>query len=266
MIRRIRERFLFIDNTKKSYRLIIISLFLFTNWLSASNKWENPTKQLVENKGQIKNQFGESNKAVLFQYYDKYWNVSICDSGFRYQYNHYNSKTKKFDASRLYQTFLSIRPLSSVKIERIYGENNQLTSLRFLNVLPDINLFIETDGGFKYSFELQNKASINSIVWKYFGYDKDITQYLSEKISLEVGNRTFSDDFPRVFYLDRKGDEVEIDKPLFTSKNGVIGVKFNAPAVVAVRASRIKMLFVTAITQVKLQFPLRVVHLHIFIK
>ncbi len=135
-----------------------------------------------------------------------------------------------------------------------------------MNVLPDINLFIETDGGFKYSFELQNKASINSIVWKYFGYDKDITQYLSEKISLEVGNRTFSDDFPRVFYLDRKGDEVEIDKPFFTSKNGVIGVKFNAPAVVAVRASRIKMLFVTAITQVKLQFPLRVVHLLIFIQ
>jgi len=229
MIRRIRERFLFTDNTKKSYRLIIISLFLFTNWLSASNKWENPTKQLVENKGQIKNQFGESNKAVLFQYYDKYWNVSICDSGFRYQYNHYNSKTKKFDASRLHQTFLSIRPLSSVKIERIYGENNQLTSLRFLNVLPDINLFIETEGGFKYSFELQNKASINSIVWKYFGYDKDITQYPSDKISLEVGNRTFSDDFPRVFYLDRKGDEVEIDKPFFTSKNGVIGVKFNVP-------------------------------------
>lgn len=209
------------------YCLLLILIFNADSAVFAGRFQEIPRQKLVENTGQIKDQFGKTNLSVLYQFSDNNWNISICDSGFRYQYNEFNKATQKFDAHRMHQTFVFNKQLREVNVERIYNANQELSALRFKNVLPNINLLVETVSGFKYSFELSNNADPSLIRWRYFGINNDNTVYPSEKINLTIDKYTFTDDFPAVFIENQDGSQRNIDKPQFIKIQGTIALRFN---------------------------------------
>ena len=85
----------------------------------------------VENKGQIIDQNGKINNGVLFQYSDREWNVSICDSGFRYQFDQFDLTRKVFNSRRFHQTFNFEKSLSKCEKEYIKDGSGSIFAIRF---------------------------------------------------------------------------------------------------------------------------------------
>ena len=160
----------------------------------------------VENKGQIIDQNGKINKGVLFQYSDREWNVSICDSGFRYQLDQFDLKRKVFNSRRFHQTFNFEKSLSKCEKEYLKDGSGSILAIRFKEVFAGVNLYIEgVNNNFKYSFEINHKGTYKLIRWKYYGIDSDKTIYPSDHIDLIVNKQEIIDDFPAVFIKDAFG-------------------------------------------------------------
>ncbi|MFY8022138.1 MAG: T9SS type A sorting domain-containing protein [Bacteroidia bacterium] len=249
---------------KKPFSLVL-SLFALTIPFYTYSASVGPVKLIesksyfIENKGQIKDQYGQSNPFVNFILPSKGLNVQIRRNGFSYDLIQVQKKNK-IQTPKLVQKkdigkesiVLNIHRIDitfegsnkEVKLEGFEKENgvynfyqsanerlgitgvNQYRRILVENLYPKIDLeYLSTENGFKYNFILHPGANIHAIRLRYSGAPFNLTNKALE-FSTEHG--LFTEKLPASWFITNKGNQaIEIHYKL--NKDSSIGFESSVP-------------------------------------
>lgn len=219
------------------FKFLTLLIFSFVVGLTVAQSF-------VENKGQLKNQFGEQNSAVNF--YANYGNFRIFlnQDGFSYEIievdsTHLNLETfipmkfNRVDVSLLNHSFSGdIENEDFVALEKFYSGDNYYQAKRFKkitykNVYPHIDLvFFANSNGFKYDFIVHPGGDLNAI---QMVFNSPFKTALREKtIHIDMPLNAISEQIPYSF-LKESNREVAVEFTEKEIRNGQSVFTFAAP-------------------------------------